>query len=132
LPASTPVSYLPSGSLPKRSCSLKHLAASPEGTKLARALRDRQLRPARDHVYELLELLGRPALEDSVAVRLVGGHHRIAVIPVQAGLGIEPEHAAGELRDTPEHGRVRLPPVRSPIAEDDYSRPRSAGVDEAR
>ena len=52
---------------------------------------------AGERVHEALELLGGPALEDAVAVGLVGGHHRVAVVPVQARLGVDPERAAGAL-----------------------------------
>src|ERR1041384_6817717 len=49
------------------------------------------------HVYEVLQVAGGPALEGAVAVALVGGHHRVAVVPVELRLGVEPEEAAGAL-----------------------------------
>src|ERR1700751_4840642 len=50
---------------------------------------------AGDHVDEVLQVPGPPALEGAVAVALVGGHNRVAVVPVEARLGVEPEEPAG-------------------------------------
>src|SRR5436190_846105 len=47
---------------------------------------------------ELLELPGRPALE-RLAPRLVGGDDRVAVVPVQPRLGVQPERAPRLLGD---------------------------------
>src|SRR5690349_13308752 len=63
---------------------------------------------ARDHVDEILEVPCGPALEGAVAVALVGGHHRVSVVPVEAGLGVEPEEATGALGDLGEDLGVRL------------------------
>src|SRR6185436_9562215 len=84
------------------------------------------LRPPRDHVHELLELLRGPAFEHAVAVGLVGLHHRVAVVPVQTRLGIEPEGAPGAVRDVPENARMRLAAVRARVAQHDHGR---AGVE---
>ena len=54
--------------------------------------------PAGDDVDEVLQVPGRPALEGAVAVALVGRHHRVAVVPVELRLGIEPEEAPRPLR----------------------------------
>src|SRR5262249_22419271 len=51
--------------------------------------RERQSRPGQG-AHEVLELGGRPALERR-AVLLVGGDHRIAVVPVQPWLRVQPE-----------------------------------------
>src|SRR5205085_12304910 len=61
---------------------------------------------AGDHVHELLQVLGGPAFEGAVAVGLVCGHHRVAVVPVQARLGIEPEGPARALGDRAEGAGV--------------------------
>ena len=52
----------------------------------------------RQRAHEVLELRGRPALERR-AVLLVGGDHRVAVVPVQARLGVQPERAPGARGD---------------------------------
>src|SRR5947208_13387397 len=44
----------------------------------------------RQRLDELLELIRGPALE-GLAERLIGGDHRVAVVPVQPRLGIQPE-----------------------------------------
>ncbi len=43
---------------------------------------------AGDDVDEVLQVPGGPALEGAVAVALVGGHHRVAVVPVERGSGL--------------------------------------------
>src|SRR4051812_42221548 len=78
----------------------------------------------RKRLDELLELPRRPALE-GLAPRLVGGDHRIAVVPVQARLGIEPERAAGLLGDQSEQVRARIAAVGARVAEHDHG---GAGV----
>ena len=67
----------------------------------------------RQRVHEALELLGRPTLEHAVAVRLVGGHHRVAVVPVELGLRVEPEGSPGVLGDRAEGGGMRLTAIDS-------------------
>src|SRR3954452_18732104 len=73
----------------------------------------------RQRLDELLELAGRPALE-GLAPRLVGGDHRVAVVPVQARLGVEPERAAGLLGDQSEQVRARVAAVGARVAEHDH------------
>jgi hypothetical protein len=69
-----------------------------------------------------------PALEDAVAVALVGGHHRVAVVPVEARLGVQPERAAGACSaDRGEDLGVRLAAVGARVAEHDHRRARVAG-----
>ena len=84
----------------------------------------RRLLQVRDRVHEHLELLGRPALEDAVAEGLVGGHDRVAVVPVEARLGVDPEGAAGALGHLRQHLGVRLAAVGAGVAEDDHRRAR--------
>ena len=60
----------------------------------------------------------------AVAVALVGGHHRVAVVPVQARLGVEPEGAPGALGDPGEDLGVRLAAVGARVAEHDHGRAR--------
>ena len=52
----------------------------------------------RDDVHELLEVARGPALERRRAVPLVGGHHRVAVVPVELRPGlsqkVRPERSA--------------------------------------
>ena len=67
---------------------------------------------------------GRPALEGAVAVALVGGHHRVAVVPVELRLGVEPEQPAGALGDLGEDLGVRLAAVGAGVAEHDHGRAR--------
>ena len=55
---------------------------------------------------------------------LVGGHHRVAVVPVEARLGVEPEGAPGALGDLGEDLGVRLAAVGAGVAEDDHRRAR--------
>src|SRR5680860_611854 len=81
---------------------------------------------AGDHVDEVLQVAGGPALEGAVAVALVGGHHRVAVVPVEPRLGVEPEEAAGPLRHLGEDLGVRLAAVGAGVAEHDHGR---AGVE---
>src|SRR3954453_2791787 len=85
------------------------------------------LRPQRagERLHEVLELLGGPALE-RLAVLLVGADHGVAVVPVQARLGVEPEGAAGLRRDLPEDVGARVAAVGARVAEDDDRR---AGVE---
>src|SRR3954471_24928474 len=73
----------------------------------------------RQRLDEVLELAGRPALE-GLAPRLVGGDHRVAVVPVQARLGVEPERAARLLGDQSEQVRARVPAVGARVAEHDH------------
>src|SRR5262245_45388019 len=80
---------------------------------------------AGDHVDEVLEVLRGPALEGPVAIGLVGRHHRVAVVPVELRLRIEPEGAAGVLGDPPEGGGVWLTTIGSRVAEHDDGRARS-------
>src|SRR6185503_13878312 len=79
-----------------------------------------------DDVDEVLEVLGRPAFERLGRVRLVGGHHRVAVVPVEARLRVQPEGPAGALGEAGEGGGVGVAPVRPRVAEDDHGR---AGVE---
>src|SRR3954447_23025569 len=69
--------------------------AGPRGGASARRDRPRQ------RLDEVLELARRPALE-RLAVALVGGDDRVAVVPVQPRLGVEPERAPGAGRDAGE------------------------------
>src|SRR5437016_14115001 len=89
-----------------------------------------QGRAARDHVHEALEVAGGPALERRGAVALVGGHHGVAVVPVQARLRIEPKSAPGALADAPEDLGVGLAAVGAGIAEHDPRRARAEVVDD--
>src|ERR1700754_3239631 len=77
---------------------------------------------AGDDVDEVLQVAGRPALEGAVAVALVGGHHRVAVVPVELRLRVEPEEPAGALGDLGEDLGVRLAPVGARVAEHDHGR----------
>src|SRR3954466_16175608 len=77
----------------------------------------------RQRLDEVLELAGRPALE-GLAPRLVGGDHRIAVVPVQPRLGVEPERPPGLLGDRGEDVGARGAPVRARVAEHDHGRAR--------
>src|SRR4051794_7213896 len=56
---------------------------------------------ARERLDEVLELLGRPALV-RLAVLFVRRDHRVAVVPVQARLGVQPERPAGLAGDVGE------------------------------
>src|SRR5690606_20320451 len=73
----------------------------------------------RQRLDELLELAGRPALE-RLAVLLVGGDHGVAVVPVQARLGVQPERAAGALGHRGEHLGARVAAVGAGVAEHDH------------
>ena len=79
---------------------------------------------AGDDVDEVLQVPGGPALEGAVAVALVGGHHRVAVVPVELRLGVEPEEAAGALGDLGEDLGVGLAAVGAGVAEHDHGRAR--------
>src|SRR5680860_773263 len=68
-------------------------------------------------VDEVLQVAGGPALEGAVAVALVGGHYRVAVVPVEPRLGVEPEEAAGPLRHLGEDLGVRLAAVGAGVAD---------------
>src|SRR3954454_6975273 len=70
---------------------------------------------------ELLELLGRPALE-GLAVLLVGGDDRVAVVPVQPRFGVQPEGAPRALGDAREDVGARVAAVRARVAEHDDGR----------
>ena len=78
---------------------------------------------ARQRLDEVLELLGGPALE-GLAVLLVGGDHRVAVVPVQPRLGVQPERAPGLGGDLGEDVGARVAAVRARVAEDDDRRAR--------
>src|SRR6476659_6717369 len=82
-------------------------------------------RAAGDHVHEGLEMAGGPALEGGGAVALIGGHHRVAVVPVQARLRVEPEGPPGALADAGEDLGMRLAAVGASIAEHDHGRARA-------
>src|SRR3954454_3242545 len=77
----------------------------------------------RQRLDEVLELAGRPALE-GLAPRLVGGDHRVAVVPVQARLGVEPERPARLRGDLREDIGARIAAVGPRVAEDDDGRAR--------
>src|SRR6185437_5445063 len=68
---------------------------------------------------EILELIGAPALERG-AVLGVGGDHRVAVVPVELGLGVQPERAPRLGGDRREHVVARRPAVGAGVAEDDH------------
>src|SRR6478752_4614468 len=81
------------------------------------------VRRAGQRLDEVLELPGRPALV-GVAVRLVGGDHGVAVIPVELRLRVQPERAAGLLGDVGEDVGARVAAVGAGVAEDDHGRAR--------
>src|SRR5687768_14291352 len=91
-------------------------AGSPSALRLGAA--------ARDDVHELLQVLGGPALESRGAVLLVSGHDRVAVVPVELRLGVEPERPAGSVGDLGEDLGVRLAAVGARVAEHDHGRAR--------
>src|ERR1700759_76849 len=68
-------------------------------------------RRARDDVDEVLQVARRPALEGAVAIAFVGGHHRVAVVPVELRLRVQPEEAPGPLGDAGEDVGVWLAAV---------------------
>src|SRR5436190_6050093 len=80
--------------------------------------------PARDNGLDPLQVARGPALEGRRRVWLVRRHHRVAVVPVQARLGVEPEGSAGAIGDAAEGVGVGLAAVRSGVAEDDERRAR--------
>src|SRR5919204_3624075 len=67
---------------------------------------------------ELLELAGGPALERA-AIPLVRGDDRVAVVPVQSRLGVQPERAPRLLGHLREHVGARIAAVGARIAEHD-------------
>src|SRR4051794_13712497 len=101
--------------------SMSRIAAEAISLSYPPALRLlRDAGPARDHVDEVFEMLGRPTLEHGGAVRLVRGHHRVAVVPVELRLGVEPEGAAGAVGDLGERRGVWLAAVGARVAEHDH------------
>src|SRR3954451_23736563 len=78
---------------------------------------------ARERLDEVLELLGRPALE-GLAVLLVGRDDRVAVVPVEPRLGVQPEGPSRALGDAREDVGARVAPVRARVAEHDDGRTR--------
>ena len=99
---------------------VEQLSAQPDAWAAALVAR----RPAGDDVDEVLQVPGRPALEGAVAVALVGGHHRVAVVPVELRLRVEPEQAPGPFGDLGEDLGVGLAAVGAGVAEDDHGRAR--------
>src|SRR5947209_2041320 len=87
---------------------------------LARACRTAL--PGQD-LDELLELIGPPALERG-AVTLVGGDHAVAVVPVEPGLGVQPERPPSLGSDGGEQVIARRAAVRACVAADDDGRAR--------
>src|SRR5215208_2758317 len=61
---------------------------------------------------------------------LVRRHHRVAVVPVELRLGVEPECATRALRDLLEDLGVRLAAVRARVAEHDHRGARAEVVDD--
>src|SRR3954452_20142109 len=78
---------------------------------------------ARQRLDEVLELLGRPALV-GLAVLLVGRDHRVAVVPIQPRLGVQPEGAARLGGDLGEDVGAWVAAVGAGVAEHDDRRTR--------
>src|SRR6202035_5768102 len=74
---------------------------------------------AREGLDEVLQLGGRPALKGG-AVLLVGGDHRVAVVPIQARLGVQPEGAPGPRGHLAEQVGARVAAVGARVAQDDH------------
>src|SRR3984957_2528835 len=78
---------------------------------------------ARQGANEVLERRGRPALEGRAEL-LVGGYYRVAVVPVEPRLWVEPEGAPGARGDLGEDVGTRVAPVGARVAEHDHGRAR--------
>src|SRR5665648_359458 len=72
-----------------------------------------------ERLHEILELGGGPALERGAPL-LIGGDHRVAVVPVETRLGVQPERAARSHRYLPEQVGARVAAVGAGVAEHDH------------
>src|SRR3954471_8414863 len=83
----------------------------------------RLVRAARQRLHECTEMVERPALV-RLAELLVGRDHRVAVVPVQPRLGVQPERAPRALGHTGEDVGPGVAAVGARVAEHDHRRPR--------